>query len=375
MRLGWCLVVALAACGGDDDGGFDSGVRDAAVGRDAGVSDGGGDGGRDASADGGAGDAGEDASVGDAGTDAGPPMIVRFFVLGDQGEGNAAQSEVAAVMQGLCETEGCDFAVLLGDNFYESGVESVTDPQWDTKFETPYADLDIPFFAVLGNHDYGGNLFGIEQGGLGNEFDKGPIEVMYTDHSDKWEMYGTHYTFRFGPVGFIMLDTNSILWDDTSNGDQDTWITTAFAEVAGSEWVFSAGHHPYRSQGRHGNAGTYESIEVGGVEVPLPVPIMDGREVKRFFEAHICGAVDMSFSGHDHNRQWLDEADRCGGTELLVSGAGAKTTDFVSARGNDLHFGNDTSEGIWYIIVDGATLTGRSYDRAGTMEYERTIVH
>lgn len=368
------MVGLLVACGGGGGGGFDSGFGDAAVtdtreGEDAGT-----DVGVDAGSDSGS-DAGVDAGM-DGGTDAGPvETTARFFVLGDQGEGNPAQAEVAAVMQTICETDGCDFAVLLGDNFYDSGVDSVSDPQWETKFETPYADLDIPFFAVLGNHDYGGNLFGLEQGGLGNEFDKGPIEVMYTDHSDKWEMYGTHYTFRFGPVAFIMLDTNSILWDDTSNGDQDTWITTAFAEVAGAEWVFSAGHHPYRSQGRHGNAGTYESIEVGGVEVPLPVPIMDGREVKRFFEAHICGAVDMSFSGHDHNVQWLDESDRCGGTELLVSGAGAKTTDFVSARGNDLHYGDDVNPGVWYIVVDGSTLIGRAYDRTGAMNFERMIVH
>lgn len=373
------LAIPLAlACGDDDtrptgdtgradvgspdtgaDGGGDAGTDTGGV--DAGV-DGGGD---DASTDGGA-DAGMDSSMG---------MMARFFVLGDQGEGNTEQAEVAAVMQGLCESEGCDFAVLLGDNFYDSGVDGITDSQWDSKFETPYAALSIPFYPVLGNHDYGGNLFGLEQGGLGNEFDKGPIEVAYTAESDKWEMPATHYTFRFGPVGFIMLDTNSILWDDTSNGDQNTWITTAFMEVSGAEWVFTAGHHPYRSQGQHGNAGSYESIEVGGIEIPLPVPIMDGREVKDFFESHICGAVDISFSGHDHNRQWLDEADRCGGTELIVSGAGAKTKDFVDVRGNDLHFGNDDQEGFWYIIVDGATLTGRAYDRTGAMNFERTIVH
>ena len=54
---------------------------------------------------------------------------------------------------------------LLGDNIYDSGVTSVTDPQWQTKFEIPYMGVNLPFYVVLGNHDYGGN-------GAGTEFDK-----------------------------------------------------------------------------------------------------------------------------------------------------------------------------------------------------------
>ena len=49
---------------------------------------------------------------------------------------------------------GFGFVVLLGDNFYEDGVASVDDPQWQTKFEDPYANIDLPFYAVLGNHDH-----------------------------------------------------------------------------------------------------------------------------------------------------------------------------------------------------------------------------
>jgi tartrate-resistant acid phosphatase type 5 len=46
-----------------------------------------------------------------------------------------------------------DFYVLLGDNFYPSGVENVMDRQW----QEIYKDLfptSIPSFAILGNHDY-----------------------------------------------------------------------------------------------------------------------------------------------------------------------------------------------------------------------------
>ncbi len=354
------MAALMAACdcggeGGTPDGPVDGGPSDAGV-RDA----------------------GRDAGRPDLGTpDLGPPPPepVRFFVLGDTGEGNEAQHEVADVMEGLCATEGCDFAVLLGDNIYDDGVASVEDEQWRTKFEEPYADLRIPFFAVLGNHDYGGNILFVDTPGAGNEWEKGSIEVAYADFSDKWVMDDTHYTFTWGNVGFIMVDSNSILWDEDVHGDQRVWYPTALTEVGGAEWVFAAMHHPLRSNGQHGNAGRYESIEVAGVEIPLPVPIMDGRKVRDFMEEVVCGTVDVVFTGHDHNRQWLDEADRCEGTELVVSGAGAKTTDFVSGRDNDVFWSDDTQEGVLYVVVEGSVMTGRFYGRDGTMEFERTLVH
>ena len=108
---------------------------------------------------------------------------------------------------------------MLGDNIYETGVESTTDPAWQTKFEQPYNDVDLPFYVALGNHDYGGNMI-IDVPGIGNEFEKGQVEVDYTQVSTKWNMPATHYTFTWGDVGFIMLDTNSIVWSDTTYGDQ-----------------------------------------------------------------------------------------------------------------------------------------------------------
>ncbi|RMH44157.1 MAG: hypothetical protein D6689_03070 [Deltaproteobacteria bacterium] len=355
----WWGVAALAglaaACGGDGAGaaaGADAGLRDAAGGQaDAGVRDAGG--------------------AADAGVP--PDRPVRFVVMGDTGEGNQAQADVAAAIAATCAARGCDFVVLLGDNIYDSGVDSVDDPQWQTKFEQPYRDIDLPFYVVLGNHDYGGSLFGFDQGGLGNEWDKGPIEVMYSDVSDKWEMPATHYTFTWGNVGFIMLDTNSILWDDTTHGDQREWYAAALAEVAGADWVFAAGHHPYLSNGRHGNAGNYESIEVGGVEIPNPLPVLNGDHVKAFFDDVVCGTVAVYFAGHDHNRQWLDAPSALCGAELIVSGAGAKTTPFSDPAPNAAHWQDDSTEGFLYVVVDRNTFTGQFIDRTGAVNFERTI--
>jgi hypothetical protein len=306
---------------------------------------------------------------GDGGID--DPPVVRFVAMGDTGEADEAQYAVGAAIADKCATDGCDFVILLGDNFYDSGVASVDDPLWQTAFELPYAEVDAPFYAVLGNHDYGGRdpVFNTDQGGLGNEFDKGIVEVQYSDVSDKWIMPATHYTFTFEHVGFIMLDTNSLLWDNVDHGNQREWMPTAMSEIAGAEWIFAVGHHPVRSNGSHGNAGSYESIEILGTDVPIPVPILAGDAVADFFDNTLCGNADVYFAGHDHNRQWLDEPEALCGAELIVSGAGAKIKDLDNTSRNDARFQDDQIEGFMYVVIEGDSFTGEFIDKNGTSNF------
>ena len=46
-----------------------------------------------------------------------------------------------------------------GDNFYYYGVKSTSDPMWENTFEQIYTQdsLMVPWYGVLGNHDYGYN--------------------------------------------------------------------------------------------------------------------------------------------------------------------------------------------------------------------------
>jgi len=174
-------------------------------------------------------------------------------------------------------------------------------------------------------------------------------------------------------VGFIVLDTNSIIWDNTTYGNQAQWLPTAMMEVSGKDWLFVAGHHPYRSNGTHGNAGDYDAPELAGIPIPNPLPIQNGDNVKAFFDDHICGlGAQVYFSGHDHSRQWLDEAPRLCGTQMIVSGAGASTTA-IQDRGNKMFYQDASEPGFMYIDIDGNTFTGSFYDRDGNMDFTRTF--
>jgi tartrate-resistant acid phosphatase type 5 len=279
--------------------------------------------------------------------------VVRFAVTGDTGKGTPGQLTVARALQQKCNADGCDFVILLGDNIYESGVTGVDDPQWQEKFEVPYRDIDVPFYAVLGNHDYGAL-------GLGTEFNKGPFEVAYSSKSTKWKMPATHYTFQKGNVGFVGIDTNSILWGNTDHGVQSSWYAGAVAQLA-TTWKIVAGHHPYLSNGTQGNAGAYND------PTGLLFPETFGGHVKSFFETHVCGTADLYLAGHDHSRQWLQPS--CG-TELVVSGTGAEGTALASRNPS---FWESVALGFFYVVIRGKELRGQFINEMGGVEFERIL--
>ncbi|MBX5484096.1 MAG: metallophosphoesterase [Myxococcaceae bacterium] len=294
-------------------------------------------------------DGGTPATDGGAVTDAGTPAQVHFIAIGDTGKGNANQQKVADAMAAWCQVKTCDFVVMLGDNIYPSGVSSPDDPQFQTKFEDVYQALNIPFWVVLGNHDYGAN-------GLGLDFAKGQHEVDYTQLSFKWTMPAKYYRHTEGPAEFFALDTNMALFSFASQQKQDVskWIADSTAP-----WKIAVGHHPYLSNGPHGNAGDYDGI---------PIPPADGSAVKSFSEDVWCGKVDLYLSGHDHTRQWL--TGTCNGTQLIVSGTGAEGTEL---KGKNPVYFQTVNVGFVYISIEGNALTADFVDADGNVEFTRTF--
>lgn len=280
---------------------------------------------------------------------------VRFIAVGDTGSGDANQIAVANAMANKCATDGCDFVILLGDNIYDKGPASLDDPQWQLKFEMPYAMLDVPFYVVLGNHDVAAEpLFG-----SGYTPDQAILEVQYSDRSQKWTMPATHYTLGAGPVAFLMLDTTSLYNHVVMYGDQHDWIGGARdAMKAEHAWVLSAGHHTYVSNGDHGNAGAYAYFDFD-----------PGVEIKQFFETNLCGQIDVVMTGHDHNRQWLDPV-LCAGTDVIVSGAGAKPRGLP---GKNPYEWQSEELGFLYVVADAHTLTGQFIGAKGSVDFERTL--
>jgi hypothetical protein len=277
--------------------------------------------------------------------------VVKFAAIGDQGKGNQGQYDVAAAMAKKCAADGCDFIQLLGDNIYDSGVSSTSDPLWQSHFELPYAELDMPFWVVLGNHDYGAD-------GAGTDFGKGKNEIDYTKVSTKWKLPAAYYKRSEKHVDFFALDTNMAMFSQANNQKNDVpgWIAGSTAQ-----WKIALGHHPYLSNGKHGNAGSYDGLPF--------IPIANGAGVKDLLDNVVCGKVDLYLCGHDQSMQWL--VPTCGGsTNLVISGAGASTSELGGK--NQSHF-ESLDLGFFYVVIEDNVLTGQFINAAGTVLYTGTI--
>jgi hypothetical protein len=317
------------------------------------------------------------AEDGDAlGTDAAAPVPTpRFVALGDMGTGEEDQARVAEAVASVCAARGCDFALGLGDLIYPAGARTPEDPQFDTKFEVPYAGLDFPFWVALGNHDNGQDPAGATgpAGGVGLWYTAGDNEVAYAQRTDraseKWTMPARHYTFDEGPAHFVALDTNTLIFYGVPTSpeaadrlqEQEDWLPGAVTAGEGP-WRIAFGHHPYVSNGPHGNAGSYDG---------LPVPGYDGDHLRDVFEASICDKVDLYLAGHDHNLQWLEPVASCGRTHFIVSGGGGASVYDLPGDGPAKF--QAESLGFWWIELAGQTLTAAAFDDEAEMLFAATL--
>lgn len=283
-----------------------------------------------------------------------PGDTVRFVVTGDAGLGNSAQWRVARAMRRLCRERddargpGCDFLVLLGDNAYPKGVEGPDDPLWESRALGPFRQLELPVYAILGNHDYGNPPLDRRRAAaaLG-----GPAE------EGAWILPGPWYAFDAGPARIVALDTTAVMLGWTAR-QQRAFLAEQAAVAAGRPLVVLA-HHPFRSNGAHGNAGAYEGRRV--------LPYASGGRVRRLYEEGLCGRAALLLSGHDHNRQWL--APHCG-VELVVLGAGAAATGLVD-RGVPTLFQEGSERGFGWFQLTAAGYRGEIHDEYGELDFAR----
>ncbi|WP_028479754.1 metallophosphoesterase [Nocardia sp. CNY236] len=251
---------------------------------------------------------------------------VRVLVTGDAGTGTRTQWAVADAMRTFHSREPISLALGLGDNIYENGPHDAADGQFADKFENPNEGLDFPWLMVLGNHDNSA-IFP----GDGGWLLRGNAEVEYHARSRRWWMPSRYYSVRVPEqnpvVEFFVLDVNPLAaylppifspyWaaDGQFMNEQRAWLDRALAESTAT-WKIACTHHPYSSNGPHGDAGHYDGV---------PIAPINGVHVKSFIEDHVAGRCQFILSGHDHSLQVLEPTTASKGTRQIVSGAAAKT--------------------------------------------------
>lgn len=270
---------------------------------------------------------------------------LRLIAVGDAGRANATQRKVAGAIERVCSERGCDLGVLLGDNLYDEGMVEPGDPRM-AQAMAAFAEVDLDWYLVHGNHDTGAGY--------------GPARAewarQWAEDTPRFHHPSPWYRLSAGPVDLFALDTEEAFW--TGAGPQTRWLTEATTS-SGARWTVAFGHHPFRSNGRHGNAGAYE----GWVNLPFA----SGRALEELFRAGLCERADLYLSGHDHSLQLLEH---CGVT-LVVSGAGATARPLVG-RGNPTHYQRATHGFAWIELAEvGRVLF---FDEDGALLHESDAI-
>lgn len=272
---------------------------------------------------------------------------VQFLAMGDFGTGRKNQRIVAETMAKKAEQDPVQFVLTLGDNFYPHGVTSIRDEQWLTKFENIYdfPSLDVPFYAILGNHDHHGNI---------------NSEIEYTKISHRWRMPEAYYTFVYSlgegtSIQFFALDTtpwaNSEIQailarpDSLKSRDQMTWLKNEL-QKSSAIWKIVMGHHPLYSSGKYGD------------NEPL-IYLLEPLFVRY--------DVNLYLSGHDHDQELVKSIQ---GVHYIISGAASKPRN-VAWRGITQYAA--AGLGFTWFRVSDEELVVEFINRTGNLDYAYVI--
>ncbi|MFN8845392.1 MAG: metallophosphoesterase [Bdellovibrionales bacterium] len=277
---------------------------------------------------------------------------LQIVAVGDTGKANEGQKRVATAMGNYCRGIACDYGLLLGDNLYQEGMLDTRDKRMDLVFRDIYGFLNFPFFVTLGNHDYGK---------LSQNWTRGRFQVEYGKRNSQFILPSFWYIKEFEHVVLVGLDTTRMMWSKDIE-PQKAMMKKAI-ELSKGKFLIVFGHHPYLSNGKHGNAGKYD-----GFSFPS---FASGRDVKRFFEEIVCGKAHLYLSGHDHNLQMINGNQAGCKTQLIVSGAGATSTQLF--KRNLTQF-ESTSLGFVGLTIEDDIIRVKFVNDGNQVLFETTIV-
>jgi hypothetical protein len=161
--------------------------------------------------------------------------------------------------------------LALGDNFYDNGVASTSDALWTSLFRNVYLSSTsplrhVPWYTVLGNHDYGGGADGVQA----------QIDRTTATADDEWQTPAKNYSRTFhipggGSVAIVFIDSTTLAPSVTGATNTKGGVSVAEqqarvadqlqrveqylteARAAAPSWLLVAHHYPVYSAGAHGD--------------------------------------------------------------------------------------------------------------------------
>jgi tartrate-resistant acid phosphatase type 5 len=283
---------------------------------------------------------------------------LHFLAVGDFGSGKAGQQQVAKAMDEFAGKLGTPLTAVLalGDNFYDHLEPARFQPDFEQMY--PTGNLGCPFYACLGNHDYGPG-YDSKQGRAKAEME---LDYARANPHSRWKMPAKWYTVDFPAAGkplvkIIYLDSNFFEGAMTPQEklDQKRWFEAELQKETEARWLWVASHYPVFSDTtkRKDNQGLIKNW--GGYFRENP--------------------ISFYLSGHDHNLQHLQVADYQ--PSFLISGGGGASTYEITDTGrgfsrqilgfNHLHVTHDKVT-VQLIDGDGQLMHAFERDNAGKIK-------
>ncbi len=248
---------------------------------------------------------------------------VAIYYLGDTGDYNYnVQSLIKIIEQ---EINKDDIIILLGDNFYPSGITDINDILWK-KFENSFKNISNPIYSLLGNHDYKQNPY---------------AQIQYK--SNKWNMPNWYYSITKDNIDFIFLDTITLAPNESPNfnskfiekihkksikqlqKEQINWLENKLKQNNNIKIVH--GHYPIFTMGAY-----QKCTELSKILIPI---------FKKY-------NVQYYISGHEHNIQFLSY-DMGKDKDLNMFICGSSSTSRILPR-SKLKFKNSYIKSIVSLI-------------------------
>ncbi len=261
---------------------------------------------------------------------------VEILLIGDMGTGDEHQERIAQEMNHYCEQNPLAAVVFLGDNFYPHGVSSTSDSQWQEKFLKPY-NLNclnkLPFYALLGNHDYKGNTL---------------AQIEFKSESPSWNMPHRFYDLSFGSLlSLTMLDTNIL---DLCGSETQCTIDFLLRSLEQSKAKFklALGHHPIESSSAKYTGKSLQS---------------------RILEKLLCGRAHSYISGHSHHLEHLSSDSCQESLDYFIVGGGGADLYEVKEKKKSSKFAV-SNFGFMALKADSNALRFRLIDGSSQILYE-----
>lgn len=314
---------------------------------------------------------------------------MRFWALGDFGNGSQAQIDVKTGFHDNYTDVDTDVWFWLGDNAYGDG----TDQQYQDKVFAVYPEIfrNTVVWPSPGNHDYGSV-------NLAND---GPYYDIFT-LPENGEAGGVpsdeegHYSFDYGNVHFLSLNTEYLLWIIADNTSFTDWLEEDLQNT-NADWIIAYWHQPAYTKGTHDSDESFGRPQMMRQNV---LPILEQYGVDLVLAGHshsyersylinghygtsdtwdpqtmlVDGSNGRTSEGNEYRKYTQGDKPNYGTVYATVGCGGQKGDGSHSLNHPVMYMSTEDYHGSMVIDVDGLTLTAKFIDTTGAVLDNFTMV-